>query len=143
MNIFKWLGFLIFYPIMTLITYYILINLTTAFGLWLITKLNLFWLIFIGGIIQGVIYLILFGGASLYTNFIAKSSPKGNIAKFYKLIINLIIAFISFRGIYIYSLTDIFSASAKGLLLGFSLVPVYLGVLYYTFIAPFIEEDFL
>ena len=131
MNIFKWLGFLIFYPIMTLITYYILINLTTAFGLWLITKLNLFWLIFIGGIIQGLIYLILFGGASLYTNFIAKSSPKGNIA------------FISFRGIYIYSITDIFSASAKGLLLGFSLVPVYLGVLYYTFIVPFIEEDFL
>lgn len=139
MNFFKWLGFLLFYPVMTSLTYYILINLTTALGLWLVSKLSLFWLIFIGGTIQGVIMTILFGGAIIYTNFIAKSSPKGKIASFYKLIINLIIAFISFRSIYLMS--DIIFGSIKGILLGLSLVPIYFGVVFYTFIHPFVNDD--
>jgi len=139
MNFFKWIGFILLYPIMSSLVYYVFINLTTLFGVWLISKLNLFFLLFIGGFIQSIIYIILFTGAALYTDFISKSSPKGKVAIFYKLIINLILAFYSFKSVYLVS--DIIFGSSKGILLGLSMVPLYIGVIYYTIVHPFIEEE--
>lgn len=140
MNFFKWLGFLVFYPITTSIVYYVFINLTTALGLWLISKMSLFTVIFLGGIIQSIIYTIVFGGAMIYISFISQSIPKGGVAKGYMLIINVIVAFLTFRTVYFFS--DVLFDSTKGILLGLSLVPIYLGVLYYTFLQPFMDEDF-
>jgi len=139
MNFFKWVGFILLYPIMSSFVYFIFINLTTIFGIWLVSKLNLFFLLLIGGTIQSIIYMILFTGAALYTDFISKNSPKGKIAIFYKLIINLILAFYCFKSVYVVS--DIIFGSVKGIVLGLSMVPLYLGVIYYTIVHPFIEEE--
>ena len=139
MNFFKWVGFILLYPLMSSIVYFVFINLTTLFGVWLISKLNLFFLLLIGGFIQTIIYVILFAGAAMYTDFISKSSPKGKVAIFYKLIVNLILVFYSFKSVYLVS--DVIFGSLKGILLGFSMVPLYLGVIYYTILQPFFEEE--
>ena len=138
----KWLTLLIGYPLVSFIFFLIFFWGVPLAGYWILDKLNLFFIILLGGFLTSLLFgAVAYGGAG-FSLLIYKCVPHNWFAVVYISLWNLWFAGNNFFTMY-QNFDEIFLSSFKGVILAFAWVPLVFYFLFFMVITPFaLNEDY-